>query len=93
MFPGGRLAAIAGLCAMAATGMGYAAETTGPAAPSEIQIAQSPSSCKQVSSCEEAVIMWCNGYSRADGDKDGIPCENVCPSKQLVDQIRAQIGC
>ncbi|MBO6717254.1 MAG: excalibur calcium-binding domain-containing protein [Rhizobiaceae bacterium] len=49
--------------------------------------------CKQVSSCEEAVILWCSGYSRADGDNDGIPSENVCPSKELVDQIRRQIGC
>jgi hypothetical protein len=34
--------------------------------------------CKSVSTCEEAVELWCGGYSRADGDGDGIPCENVC---------------
>lgn len=50
-------------------------------------------SCKAVSTCEEAVIMWCNGYSRADGDGDGIPCENVCRSRRQVNQIRAAIGC
>lgn len=50
-------------------------------------------SCKQVSSCEEAVEMWCGGYQRADGDGDGIPCENVCSSIEEVDQIRQQIGC
>lgn len=50
-------------------------------------------SCKAVSSCEEAVRMWCGGYRRADGDNDGIPCENVCSTKQEVDAIRARIGC
>jgi hypothetical protein len=50
-------------------------------------------SCKQVSTCEEAVELWCSGYRRADADDDGIPCENVCRSKEEVDQIRAQIGC
>jgi len=50
-------------------------------------------SCKQVSSCEEAVELWCNGYARADGDDDGIPCENVCHSLQQVEQIRKSIGC
>ena len=50
-------------------------------------------SCKAVSSCEEAVILWCSGYSRADGDGDGIPCENVCRSKEQVDRIRERIGC
>lgn len=50
-------------------------------------------SCKQVSSCEEAVELWCNGYARADGDDDGIPCENVCHSLEQVEQIRKSIGC
>ncbi len=49
--------------------------------------------CKQVSSCEEAVRLWCGGYRRADGDGDGIPCENVCRTKEEVDRIRAAIGC
>lgn len=49
--------------------------------------------CKSVSSCEEAVRLWCGGYSRADGDNDGIPCETVCSSKREVDEIRARIGC
>ena len=49
--------------------------------------------CKQVSSCEEAVTIWCNGYRRADGDSDGIPCENVCHTTAQVDEIRAQLGC
>ena len=49
--------------------------------------------CKQVTSCEEAVILWCNGYSRADGDNDGIPCENVCSTREQVNEIRRVIGC
>lgn len=49
--------------------------------------------CKQVSSCEEAVVLWCDGYKRADGDQDGIPCENVCDSVAEVDAIRSRIGC
>lgn len=50
-------------------------------------------SCKQVSTCEEAVRLWCGGYRGADGDGDGIPCENVCRTKEQVDAIRAAIGC
>jgi hypothetical protein len=50
-------------------------------------------SCKQVSSCEEAVELWCGGYRRADGDGDGVPCENVCSSVEEVDRIRVKIGC
>lgn len=49
--------------------------------------------CKQVSSCEEAVEIWCNGYRRADADNDGIPCENVCRTVEQVDEIRARQGC
>lgn len=51
------------------------------------------SSCKAMSSCEEAVQAWCDGYSGADRDKDGIPCENVCRSKAQVDAIKERIGC
>lgn len=49
--------------------------------------------CKSVFSCREAVEMWCSGYARADGDGDGIPCENVCSSRGQVDAIRREIGC
>lgn len=49
--------------------------------------------CKAVSTCREAVEMWCGGYAGADRDKDGIPCENVCKSKAEVDRIKAEIGC
>jgi hypothetical protein len=37
--------------------------------------------------------MWCGGYDRADGDDDGVPCENVCGSVSQVDAIRGAIGC
>lgn len=49
--------------------------------------------CKQVSSCEEAVELWCGGYRRADADGDGIPCENVCHRLDQVEEIRTRIGC
>ncbi|MDH6269358.1 hypothetical protein M2360_004786 [Rhizobium sp. SG_E_25_P2] len=50
-------------------------------------------SCKQMSSCEEAVTLWCAGYRRADGDNDGIPCENVCHSIEQVEEIVSRQGC
>lgn len=49
--------------------------------------------CKTVGSCREAVELWCGGYGRADGDHDGIPCENVCHSREQVREIQAEIGC
>jgi hypothetical protein len=49
--------------------------------------------CKQVSSCEEAVEIWCNGYRGADRDNDGIPCENICHSLEQVENIKARQGC
>lgn len=58
----------------------------------DILIAQRRS-CKAVSTCEEAVEMWCGGYSRADGDDDGIPCENVCRSLSQVEAIKKKVGC
>lgn len=67
-------------------------QSRGPASHPDILMAAAQS-CKQVDSCEEAVQIWCDGYRRADGDGDGIPCENVCHSKEQVDLLRAQIGC
>ena len=58
----------------------------------EILMAQRRS-CQTVSTCEEAVQMWCGGYSRADGDNDGIPCENVCRSLSQVETIKSRVGC
>lgn len=50
-------------------------------------------SCKQAATCEDAVRMWCGGYTRADRDKDGIPCENVCHSLEEAQEIKDAIGC
>jgi len=44
--------------------------------------------CQAASTCEEAVEMWCGGYSRADGDGDGILCENVRRSLVQVEAIK-----
>jgi opacity protein-like surface antigen len=58
----------------------------------EFMVAQRRS-CSAARTCEEAVEMWCGGYSGADRDRDGIPCESVCRSKSQVDAIRQRIGC
>lgn len=50
-------------------------------------------SCKQARNCDDAVKMWCNGYSGADRDRDGIPCENVCKSRAQVDAAKKRVGC
>jgi|GEM_PF-5016852 len=55
--------------------------------------------CGQVSSCREAVYQWCVcGYSRADGDRDGVPCETVCgqssaSSLARVRGFKDEFGC
>jgi len=49
--------------------------------------------CSDYRSCSQAVRAWCAGWHpRADGDKDGIPCENVCRSVPQVRRERARIG-
>lgn len=50
-------------------------------------------SCKSATTCQEAVILWCGGYSRADGDGDGIPCENVCKTLEQVKALKKDAGC
>jgi len=36
--------------------------------------------CKEMNSCEEAYYhLHVCGYSKRDGDNDGVPCENICP--------------
>ena len=45
--------------------------------------------CKDYTNCGQAVENWCQGrHSRADGDSDGIPCENVCKTKEQADRHR-----
>lgn len=51
-------------------------------------------SCKEYPTCREAVVAWCAGsHPRADGDNDGIPCENLCRSRAEVQAVMAEIGC
>lgn len=50
-------------------------------------------SCRAVSTCREAVEMWCGGYTGADRDGNGIPCENIGHSRAQVDQLRREAGC
>ena len=50
--------------------------------------------CVDYLTCREAVIAWCVGeHPRADGDGDGIPCENVCRSRAEVEKIKKESGC
>lgn len=37
--------------------------------------------CKDFSSCEEAMKAYEAGNTNLDGDKDGIPCENLCRAR------------
>jgi hypothetical protein len=52
-------------------------------------------SCKRdYLTCKQVVIAWCEGkHPRADGDKDGIPYENLCSSLKQVEDIKKEIGC
>lgn len=59
-----------------------------------ISVGAFAASCKNYETCEEAVIAWCTGeHPGADRDKDGIPCENVCKSKEQVERIKEEIEC
>ena len=55
--------------------------------------------CTQVSSCREAVHLWCVcGYRNADRDGDGVPCESLCGQSdpmtlERVSRIRRDLGC
>jgi hypothetical protein len=60
---------------------------------SEREFLPAAMTCKSVAACEDAVRLWCGGYKRADGDKDGIPCENVCESNTEVEEIVTRNGC
>lgn len=64
-----------------------------PARPEASTILVRGATCKSVNSCRDAVELWCSGYSRADGDGDGIPCETVCHGRQTVREIQREIGC
>ena len=50
--------------------------------------------CKDYRRCAEAVKAWCTGqHPRADRDRDGIPCENVCKSRAQVKAALIDVGC
>lgn len=50
--------------------------------------------CADYANCRQAVEAWCAGqHPRADGDEDGIPCENVCSARAQVVAIMQEIGC
>ncbi|WP_296206835.1 excalibur calcium-binding domain-containing protein [Psychrobacter sp. UBA3480] len=38
-----------------------------------------PSTCGQMANCEQAKQALKCGYKRLDRDKDGVPCESICP--------------
>ena len=76
-----------------ASAMAANSDSTRSVAPAEFLLAQRARTCKQVRSCREAVEIWCGGYTRADADHDGIPCENICHSKSEVDELREEIDC
>ena len=51
----------------------------------EVSLAKS---CKKYSSCAEVIADHPSGnFGRRDGDKDGIPCENVCRSTEQVKKL------
>lgn len=45
-------------------------------------------SCKAYRSCAEVIADYPDGkFGRKDGDKDGIPCENVCRNRDQVREL------
>lgn len=80
------------LCLMGALGPAAPHTPVDPPAATLVQ-ARRGLTCKQMPDCRSAVILWCSGYGRADGDGDGIPCENVCSSRRQVAAILREIGC
>jgi hypothetical protein len=49
--------------------------------------------CKDMKNCAEAVESWCGGEADRDRDGDGIPCENVCKSREQTMREEEKIGC
>jgi len=53
----------------------------------------SAKSCKKYKSCAEVISDYPDGnFGRKDRDKDGIPCENVCHSKEQVKMLLKKVG-
>ncbi len=38
-----------------------------------------PTTCGQMANCEQAKLALKCGNTRLDRDKDGVPCESICP--------------
>lgn len=38
-----------------------------------------PSTCSQMANCEQAKQALKCGHKQLDRDKDGVPCESICP--------------
>ncbi|MBD3654381.1 excalibur calcium-binding domain-containing protein [Kangiella sp.] len=56
----------------------------------EVSIAKT---CKEYRSCAEVIADYPSGnFGRRDGDKDGIPCENVCRSRQQVEDLLKKVS-
>lgn len=88
------------VCLMSSSGI--AAATEPDTNPSSTHVARSvpcSATCGRVSSCREAVYLWCVcNYRRADGDGDGVPCERVCgqstkKNREKVQAIAKELGC
>ena len=80
------LAVLAAIITLASPAAAVEATVFAPERPSLVDQLQSYQvaarrGCKAVSTCRDAVEMWCSGYAGTDRDKDGIPCENVCKSR------------
>jgi endonuclease YncB( thermonuclease family) len=76
----------------AKAGQLFASAGVAPASESS-EATTSATSCKSAHTCRDAVILWCSGYSRADNDGDGIPCENVCKTMEQVETLKKGAGC
>ncbi|MDX1471933.1 MAG: excalibur calcium-binding domain-containing protein, partial [Flavobacteriaceae bacterium] len=49
--------------------------------------------CKYYRSCAEVIADYPDGkFGKRDGDDDGIPCENVCRSRQQVEDLLNQMA-
>ncbi len=49
--------------------------------------------CKYYRSCAEVIADYPDGkFGKRDGDNDGIPCENVCRSRQQVQDLLNQMA-
>ncbi len=49
-------------------------------------------SCTKYKSCSELILDYPNGnFAGKDRDKDGIPCENICTSKEEIADLLKKV--